>query len=189
VGALVLAVGIFLTISSTFSACDDDDEKKATKEAQQDILKLVDAIQKGNGGARAQAQAIHKKYDELKPVMNIFKPRDKGGIGVGPRGKGDGIELRLRDWATKKPLSPTDLKRMAADIERAARIAQAVADVADLYVPKKNPDQWKKYTQDMREGAEEWAKAARSGDPAQLKKASNKLDTSCIDCHNDFRND
>jgi cytochrome c556 len=184
---MVLAAGIVvLAISSTFSACDEE-EQKATKEAQQDILKLVDAKDKGNGDAKAQVEAIHKKYDELKPVMNIFKPRDKGGIGVGPKGKGDGIELRIKAWGSKRPPSPTDLKRMANEIERAAKIALAVADVADLYVPKKDPDKWKKYNQDMREGAEEWAKAARSGDPAQFKKASNKLDASCTDCHGDFR--
>lgn len=183
VGMMVLAMGVVvLTLSSTYSA--DDDEKKATREAQQDILNLADGLDKG--GNKAQAEAIHKKYDELKPVMNIFKPRDKGGIGVGPKVKGDGIELRIKAWG-KRPPSPTDLKKLASDIERASRVTRAVADVTDLYVPKKNPDKWKKYTQDMRSAAEEWARAAQSGNPQAFKKASNNLDSSCTDCHGEFR--
>src|SRR5690242_658101 len=84
-GAL-LALGLW---SMTGYSADDDDDKKA---AQQAILKLADSIRGNKGDAKAQAEAIRKKFDELEPIMWVYKPRNKGGVGMKD---GAGIELEL----------------------------------------------------------------------------------------------
>ena len=48
------------------------------------VLKIAASLQKGDtAGADAQAVALAKKVEDLADLMELFKKRDKGGIGVG----------------------------------------------------------------------------------------------------------
>jgi hypothetical protein len=180
-GGLGLALGVcFVAIHD--GRGDDEDEAKATKEAQQAVLKMMDTMRGGGDGA-AQAKAIHDKFADLKVVMNIFKPSSKGGLGVGPKAKGDGIEQRIITWSR----SPGDLNRSRPAMERAAEVSRAMAVVADLYPPKKDAAKWKKYCDEMRQAADELMKSARGTDAKAVKNAAMNLNGSCTSCHGDFR--
>jgi hypothetical protein len=179
-----LALGIGLSTAASSQSADEDDAK-ATKEAQVALLKLIDTMHKG-ANVKAEAEAIHKQFEELKPLMNIFKPRDKGGLGVGPKARGDGIELKIISLG-KKTLSKGDLDKQQEDLRTIAAVSKAIAEVADLYPPKKDVEKWKKYDDEMRKGADELLEASQSGDPKKVKTAANNLNASCTNCHADFR--
>jgi len=189
VGA-VLALGLWSLTG--YSATDDDDDKKAIADAQKDVLKLVQAMKNNSGDVKAQVEALKKKNEELKPIMWIYKPRNKGGLGVGKDGSGIENEFnRLSSTKSgpKTTLTPTKVNGMKNDLILAAQISRAIAEVTDLYPPKKDVDKWKGYTKDMRKGADELMEAAKSGDGAKIKNAIVNLNSSCTNCHSDFRND
>ncbi len=107
--ALTAAIGL-LTAGSAIRAADDDDDVKMTKAAGKDIADLAKQIESGKD-VKALAAKIDKKYEDLKPLMDAaFKPREKYGIGVGQKGKGDGIEVKIQSMS-KRALSPATLAK------------------------------------------------------------------------------
>jgi cytochrome c556 len=190
---LLLAVGIGFLAAGSGLAADDEDKAflKEAKEAQAMVVQLMTTMEKG-GDTKKQLEEMTKKYDQLKPLMYVFKPRAKGGLGVGPEGKADGIELKIS--ALGKPrggLSPAQIRAQAADLLKIAAVSKAMADVADHYPSygKKDVAAWKDLNNDMRKGADELIAAVKSGDPAKLKTAANNLNASCSSCHSKFRDD
>jgi hypothetical protein len=187
-------MGALLALSlwslTAYSADDEDDDKKAIKDAQEAVLKLMDAMNGGKGDVKGQAQAIHKKFTELKHVMWVYKPRAKGGIGMGKDGTSIETELaRIGNPRSKAKFTAKQMKELKGDLIKAGELSKTIAEVADLYVPKKMADKWKGYNQDMRKGGDELIKAAGTEDIAAVKKAANNLSASCTNCHSDFRND
>jgi hypothetical protein len=183
--ALVVALGLGLLMVAAGQGADDE-EQKVIQEAQQAVVQLMHAMDKG-GDAKPQAAAIFAKYkDDLKAVMTIFKPRDKGGLGVGPKAKGDGIELKIISLG-KRALAKADLAKQQSDLEQIARVSKAMAEVADQYPQPKNQKMWTQFDEEMRKGADELMQAARSGDPKAVKTAANNLNASCTNCHATFR--
>jgi hypothetical protein len=176
------------SLTGTGYGSDDDEDKKLNKEAQQAVLKLMDSMNGGKGDIKGQAEAIHKKFSELKHVMWVYKPRNKGGIGMGKDGTSIETEIN-RLYGIKTRLTPKKIADMKGDIIKAGELSRAVAEVTDLYVPKKMPEKWKAYTKEMHNGADELIEAAKSGDPMKVKKAAANLGGSCTNCHTDFRND
>jgi hypothetical protein len=168
----------------------DDDEKKA---AQKALLQLVDTM-KGKGAAQPQIAAITKKFDELEPIMWVYKPRKKGGIGMGKDGADD-IEQtlgRIGNPRGKAKLTAQKLAAMKADLITAGELSKAIAEITaqDKYVQqyaKKEPAKWKSYTKDMKKGAEELITAVNGAKVADVQKAANNLSASCTSCHSDFR--
>jgi polyhydroxyalkanoate synthesis regulator phasin len=168
----------------------DDDEKKAAQEA---VLKLVDAINKG-GDVKGQIAAITQKFDELEPIMWVYKPKKKGGIGMG-RGGEDDIELTLGKLGSptgKAKLTPKKLADLKDDLIKVGELSKAIALISeqDKYVQnygKKGPAKWKSYTKEMKKGGEELIQAVRGGDINKVKTAANNLSASCTNCHSDFR--
>jgi dihydroxyacid dehydratase/phosphogluconate dehydratase len=174
--ALAASIGL-LTAGSAIRAADDDDEVKMTKAAGKDV--------------KALATKIDKKYEDLKPLMDAaFKPRDKHGLGVGPKGKGDGIEVKIQSMS-KRALSAATLAKQKETLIKMGYINLAIAEVTMLrnVKPKggKGPKEWKGYTEEMKNASLELIKAVKSGNPAAVKTASLKLEGSCTSCHSDFR--
>ena len=109
--AAIMFAGSLLALAlwsmTAYSA--DDEEKQARKQAQDAILKLVDSMQGNKADVKAQAAAIKKKFDALEPIMWVYKPKNKGGVGMKD---GSGIELELgrlggpKDAAERPPKSP-----------------------------------------------------------------------------------
>jgi cytochrome c556 len=186
---LLLALGTWATVATTGQGrADDDEDKQAVKEAQGEILKLMDTMAKG-GNPAAGAAAIKKKFAELKPSMYVFKPRKNGGLGIGPPMQGDGIELKIINLSKNKPPSKAEVAKWADDYVKMAEVSKVMAEVAALYPPKKNVDDWKQYNDAMRKGADQLIAAAKKGDPEAIKKAATNLNASCTDCHSKFRDE
>jgi cytochrome c556 len=182
--AALLAFGFW---SLTVLRADDDEDKKAIQDAQQAVLKLVDAIQNNKGDVKGQVEAIHKKFDELKPVMWVYKPRNKGGLGMGKSGAGLENELGRLSGSKARP-NPAKDPMLKADLIKLAEISRAISEVTDLYAPNKDAPKWKAYTKDMKKAADELMQTLKSGgDTAKVKKSLNNLNATCTNCHSDFR--
>jgi cytochrome c556 len=187
---LFTAALLGLCICSITALSADDDEKK---EAQKAVLKVVEAMKKGGNG-KGEIAAIAKKFDELEPIMWVYKPRKKGGIGMGKNGEDD-IELTLGKIGNprgKAKLTPKKLADMQADLIKVGELSKAIAQITeqDRYVQqygKKEPAKWKKYTKEMKKGADELIAAVKGGNVANAQKAANDLSASCTNCHSDFR--
>jgi hypothetical protein len=190
----VLALGIWCVAVSPGLSADDEAEAKAVKEAQADLLKLKDM---NGAAAKAKAKAIadasRKAADGgdegLKFVMRAFKPRAKGGIGVGA--KGESIELKIIGLSKRK-LPAAEVGKQAKDLEMIAGVSKAISEVTHHYTPKakkpgKDPKDWTKYTDEMTKGADELAKAAKGGNAQEIKTAATNLNASCTNCHGTFR--
>lgn len=180
--ASLLTLG-FWTLTA-YSADDDDD--KANKEAQEAVLKLVATMHGNQGNVKDQAAAIKKKFEELKPIMWVYKPTKKGGIGMKKDGAGYENELS-RLGGPKSRLTPPKVAELKPDLIKVAEVSKAIAEVSDLYLPKKDVAKWKGYTQEMRKSADELIQAVNGGNPVQVKKAINNLNSTCTNCHSDFR--
>jgi hypothetical protein len=182
-----LALGVWLLTGGGRGADEDEDEKLA-RAAQKDIVGLAESL-KGGKLTPEQVQAVRKKH-ELEHIMYVFKPRDKGGLGVGPKGPGDGIEIKFVNLAKRAPAKMTD--RQKEDLLRMARVTAAMGDLTALYPePKskkgKTPADWKKYSADMKKTALDFIKAVEAGNSRKLKEAAKNVNTSCEDCHVGFR--
>lgn len=168
----------------------DDDEKKTGQEA---VLKLVDAMSKG-GNTQAQIAAITKKFDELEPLMWVYKSRKKQGIGMGKNGEDD-IELtlgKISNPRAKAKLNAQKLALMKADLILTGELSKAIAEIThqDKYTQqygKKDMVKWKGYTKEMKKGAEALIKATKAGNVRQVTDAARILSDSCTSCHSDFR--
>jgi cytochrome c556 len=179
----VLALGVWFAAVADSSFADEKGGKVGPYNA--DILKLV------NG--QGSAADIAKKAD-LGDLMQAFKPRSKGGLGIGPTAdaiKPDGLEQKFIDLGkSRKGLTPADLSKQGDALAKAADATKAISDITVLYADKegkKDPAKWKQYAADMKKAAEELAGAARKKDGDGIKKAVGKINASCNDCHSVFR--
>src|SRR6516164_6728785 len=111
----VLALSVCL-LTSAITRGDDDDDAADIKEAAKatDALKkLVEAIEAGKEKDIPKlADELNKKTD-LKHIMwSAYKPREKGGLGVGAKPgtiRPDGIEAKIISMS-KKPLPANQLQ-------------------------------------------------------------------------------
>jgi cytochrome c556 len=179
----VLAFGVWFVTSVNSISAREQGGKVGPYNA--DILKVA--------AGKGSAEEIAKKA-ELGDVMQAFKPRSKGGLGVGPTPdtiKPDGIEQKFIDLGkSKRGLTKADLSKQGDALAQAAEATKAISEIAVFYVDKdgkKNPTKWKQFAGEMKTSAQELAAAAHKGDPEAIKKAVNKVNASCNDCHADFR--
>jgi soluble cytochrome b562 len=174
---------------------DEIDKEAAMKAAaaREAVLKLVADL--GNeDAAKKEATDLAKKHD-LKYVMYQFRPRDKGGLGVGDKpgaAAQDSIELELLQLGAKKPLSPKEFAAQQADLAKMAQVVQAVALVTPHYAANDNrkPSEikdWNRYSDDMLRQSKDLAAAIQSGEPKKVQTAANTLNGSCNACHTAFR--
>jgi cytochrome c556 len=181
--ALAVIVGLAFMQGS---AAQPDDKVRG------DVEKIAAAVKKGDmDGARKLAAGFAKKYPgdalavlEDTAVMDLFKKKDKGGIGFGAGPKAtDGIEEKFRELA-KGIVNIKD----AELYEKMAYNTIAIGLIAEALEPKTDKLDWKQYTKDMLEGTEAFAKAAKAKNAANLKTTGSKVNDTCIGCHAKFRN-
>jgi hypothetical protein len=179
--AAALALGVWFAAAADSISADEKGGKVGPYNTA-----LVDLTQ-----GKGKPADIADKAD-LGDVMQAFKPRSKGGIGIGPKPDSitpDSIELKFNNLG-KKALAPAALAKEAKDIAKAADVTKAIGGVTLLYAEKegkKSPTKWKQFAEDMQKAAGELSAAAKKGDAAEIKKAAMKLNASCNDCHADFR--
>jgi cytochrome c556 len=168
----------------------DADEDKLIKEAQKDVLELTKAIESGKDGKDIVAR-MKKKYEDLNTIMQIYKPSTKKGLGIGPKGPGDSIETKIINLGKRAP-SAAILAKQKNDLIKMVYINLAMVEVTLQYTPTKDKGskgakEWKQHTADMKKGSKELLEAIKSGDPKKVKAAANNLNSSCNNCHTDFR--
>ena len=179
---------------------DDADDAKKMADAQKaapDVLKVVDAVEKGMKDEDLQklGDSVAKKYG-ITPIMWQMKPRDKGGVGVGAKPGAvaqDSIELELLQLGNiKKPISPADLKAQKADLVKMAQTSIAIARMTPNFASdegRKGQEikDWNKFAEDQRKGSQDLIDAINGGDPKKVADVANRLNGTCNDCHTKFR--
>jgi cytochrome c556 len=99
------------------------------------------------------------------------------------------MEAKVVNMA-KRPLAPPELAKDAKHLVRLGYVNAAIAQIAEARADvdgKMDPKAWQKWSVDMRDSAIELAAAAQAMNPAGVKAAAKKLNTSCTDCHDKFR--
>ena len=187
-GSLAAAAVGALWLSGTISAGDN----KAIREGTD---KVAAALQKGDkDGAKKQADTLAKKVDDFGEVMDLFKPRKKGGYGVGEMPGAitpDGIEQMLLKIGRDAPAAGTLAKNAAAFEQMGYRIA-AIGLVAHAKAPtanqgKKTVKDWNSWSDDTVTGGLALAAAAKAKGAQDVKTAASKLNNACNSCHTIFR--
>ena len=193
VAAVLLALGAMFLAVAHGRDDDDKDKLKKTEAAKEAVLKLVDDLGKGTD-VKKEAADVAAKH-EIEAVMNQFKPRAKGGLGVGATAGAimpDAIELKLIALGGKKVLPKADLTSQQADLQKMAEVTLAIAEITPHYAPKKDETgkpikDWLKFSADMQKQSKDLVTAIKSGDPKMVQKASLTLNSSCNACHTEFR--
>ena len=126
--------------------------------------------------------------------MQAFKPRSKGGLGIGSTPdaiKPDGIEQKfIAIGKSKKGLSKSDLSTQAEALANAAAVTKAIGEVTIHYADKdgkKNPTKWKQYVTEMQKAATDFLPRPRRATGRGSRRRWARSTTGCINCHSDFR--
>lgn len=187
-GLALTAVGAFLLTQGGGAAQPD-------KELAAAMDKVVEAFQKGDkDGAKKHAEAVAKKIEEVHEVMDLFRPRNKGGWGVGDKAGAivpDGIEQMLLKVGRDAPAKGT-MEKQAAALEQLGYRVAAIAEVAIAKAPKQNKGKqlvkdWVEWSKDTRDAALQFAAAAKMKSGADVKAAAGKANNACNACHTIFR--
>jgi cytochrome c556 len=190
-----LAVGIWLLAGASALADDDEDAqaKKLKKEALKDVEELVKTVQSGKKIDPGKLKAIKKKYEELNFLMYSFKPRARGGLGVGRPAPDDGIEIQFTNLGKgRAPIPEATIKDRKDDFLKMAHVALALHEVARMYAPTKPVEgktakDWNQYNDDLKKSTEVMMAAVKANDGKKLKKAILDINAACTNCHTDFR--
>ncbi len=180
--AAAVAAVLGLVYAATSGAAGEGGDVKEV------VAKIATAIKKGDkDGARKLAETYAKKADSVEDAMDLFKKKDKDGIGFGSGPKEtDGIEVKIREVARD---GAKNYAKDAARYEAMGYNAAAIGMIADVMTPKKDIGQktvkgWKMAIADQQEAALALAKAKSAGD---VKTAATKLNNACIACHAEWR--
>jgi len=146
--------------------------------------KAAAAAGKGLSSPKANPDAVKKmdgKFD-LEDVMSPFRVAKAGGLN---------IEKDIRDATKGGKMEPKNAALIGA---RSAALAEYTIKLPNDKA-KTNPSmtaKWERWSKDMgvagKELSEEAGKADKS-DPKKILAGLKKLDASCSNCHNDFRNE
>lgn len=184
----MMAFGLAMTMlaAGTGLAWQGKDNKKT--------LDALDALVKAGNTAEAAKKAAGEL--DIENTMRAFKPRAKGGFGVGSKAgllpaNQDGIEAFLPSLQ-KKGVAKADESKMAEPLTQLAHRVVAIAMVSSHEGPEKDmgaktKKKWAEFNDMMKEGAEALASAVKEKKWADVKKAAGKMNTSCSECHSVFR--
>lgn len=165
----------------------------ADEKLKADVLKIAALEKAGKGDeAKKAGSALAGKVEGTEDLMHLFKPRTKGGLGVGPAGAvaKDGVEMLILDLA--RDVAPaTRLAKEGDHISDAgynvAALADITRDIKQSWTAKKTQKDWQKWSDEMRDAGLKFAAAAKAKGGQELKTASAKVRASCDGCHSIFR--
>ncbi len=155
------------------------------------VLKIAASVQKGDtAAAQSQAAVLAKKVEDLADLMELFKKRDKGGIGVGLK-KGvvvpDGIEIKLVKMGRDAP-STSEATKEAEALQHMGAVVAAMAYVTKSKPPAKvKAKEWNGWCDDLAASGMKLSAAAKDHAPADLKAAASKINATCNACHSVYR--
>jgi hypothetical protein len=158
---------------------------EALKVAGQIKEKGIDAAKSANlslGTAAATGTAPKKlaEPDEIDVVMKQFSSERGGGLG---------FEAELQKLQKKAKLAKADFERLTYVGYKTAIIGAVTEPLAPPASGNKKPADWVKWSKDMTEAATEVGSGSEKGDEKLVKAGLRKLETSCVNCHNVFRNE
>jgi hypothetical protein len=140
-------------------------------------------------------RALHEakeREDIVKLLMNHFKTRAAGGVGVEPAPKEkthDGLEAALYLFAARPndapELKPEELARLGHQTAVLAQLTRSL--VPEKKEGEKDPAKWRQWSEEMREAALEFAQAAKDKKPDDVRNAARKINARCTSCHRMFR--
>jgi hypothetical protein len=188
VGSLLTLALCGMTVS--VGRGDDDDEalKKAIAAAKKVIMEKA--------GTKIDAAALAKEH-KMEATMKLFKPKSKGGIGIGGltgANHKDSIELLIRDYSIKPP-TKAEVGKYADDLIKAAQITGTIGELTPYWGPAKpgpmgkTPEKWKSLSEEMQKASAELIKAAKAKDEVAVAESAKRLNNSCAECHKVFRDD
>jgi hypothetical protein len=194
----VMALSLCLLASPVTRGDDDDDaaDIKEAGKAMDALKKLIDAVETNKDAKEVSklANDLNKKTD-LKHIMwAAYKPREKGGLGVGAKAgviRPDGVEAKLISMS-KKPMPAKQLEKESEDLIKMAEVSKAIAEIADLNTPKKDEPKkpitdWKTFNKRQKDSTKDFSDAVKAKDPDKLLDATKNLYSSCTNCHSVFR--
>ncbi len=191
---VMIAIAVSLSASARGPSEEDDEAQQRRKAAaaQPDVLRLADSLDRDEDEIEKQADRIAAKHD-LLAVSWVFKWREQGGLGVGPKPgayDNDGMEVQLLQLGGKRPLTPKELKDRRNDYLQMAKVTLAVARVTPLYAARYVPaddglrkKNWDRGCRDTIDSAEGLIGALKGDDPEVVWKAARRLNDSCNVCH------
>ena len=189
-----MVAGAGLALAVVIGASPGADEPvTAPKAIQEAVNKMADTAAKGKRFDKDADAFFREHPGELRQMMAVFGPRDKGGLGVGPKPGAyplDSIELLINDQTSKAPKTKLDLKKSADDLNRLADVTLAVAGITYRYVPKSSAAEderdWLRRTDRMKEAAQNLKAAVKEEDADRVRVAFQLLGASCARCHEKF---
>ena len=178
-------------VSARICRGDDDDDEKKLKEAVTAAKKAI--LEKLDGPVDPPKLA---KEHKMEATMRLFKPKSKGGIGVGDLTKAshkDSIELLIRDYTIKSP-TKAEVEKYNKDLVKSAQIAALIAEMTPYWAPTKDSGaktkaKWLELTKEMKGGSADLIAAAKAKDEKAVATAAMRLNNSCAECHKIFRDD
>lgn len=176
---------------------NEANKDKKREKARSGILKVADLLEKNDLEAAKKEAAVLAQDKEmgLEEIMELFNLRSKHGLGLGPKAgviKPDGIE----DMMLKLERKTSDAKDLTANAEALTRSTYVIAAIAevtllkcpvDQKVKNKDPKDWAAWTEDMRKASMELADAVKAKKPQEVKNAAKKLNATCVNCHDPFK--
>ena len=165
------------------------------KEVDVAVKEIADELKKGNkAAAKKMADDAAKNLDEISDMMHLFRPRNKGGLGVGPiplaNPAKDGIEVMIRDLARDVP---GGIAKQAAGLEAMGYYIAAMGELANAAVGKapsggkKTKKAWTEMSEDMRVLGLAFAKASAAKGAQEIKTAAGRVNVNCNKCHSIFK--
>jgi hypothetical protein len=163
-----------------------------------DIRRLADLVARREDAAlKKEAEAVARKYKDLRPLMRLFKERTAqgGGLGVGKKPgsvQPDGIERKIRALAAAAP-GAAELDEQGDALVRMAQLTAAVAAVTrhKCEVRQKtgylDPKDWERWSEGVRQSSGELAEAVGARNGGKVQAAAADLYANCTRCHRIFR--
>jgi hypothetical protein len=193
----ILVAGSMLTAVFGLVFLSGPSQAAGEKDLKSTVRKIADAIKKGDkDGAKAMAAAAVKDkglVEEIADIMHMFRPRNKGGMGIGekagPNPAKDGIEITLRDLGRDVP---ANVAKQAEALETTGYWISAIAELSsakgwDKDSGKKTKKAWTQYSDEMSKLGVDFAKASAGKGAQQIKSAAAKLNENCNRCHSIFK--
>ncbi len=190
IASVVLAGMLALVLTS--NALSGGPDKKVVAA----VVEIADAFKKGkaeDAAALAKKAAKMTELEETADVMHLFKNYNKGGTGWGPKRASnpalDGLDKKLLEYT--KNVKAAD----AADPnnEDAGYWIAAIIEISKHKAPAKDggggktKKAWGDFSNATSTAAIAFSKAAASKNAATIKTASEKVYSTCVNCHNKFK--
>jgi hypothetical protein len=206
------AAAALLLVAYTMSTAGDKENLEALRKTALDIIdaikneKLNDAkalaatlpTPKAGKGI-ADPGPLNKHVEDLGDIMTFFKQKAKGGEGLHPSlflnqklKNLNGVEELIRELARVKKLDPKTLAKAKDELIPVAYRTAVIGSITYQYAPNakqgmKDPEDWRRWSLDMRDRALDLAAAVSKDDIKEVKEAATRLNTTCTQCHGIFR--